>query len=84
MEPKKALISKATPRIKEAPDGRVYLTKSGERVRITKCKMFPVHPSDTGWRKELAEQANTRFGVTRISDGHELWGYTVDDLTLEA
>ena len=46
--------------------------------------MFPVHPSDTGWRKELAEQANTRFGVTRISDGHELWGYTVDDLTLEA
>lgn len=83
-KPKTALVPKATPRTKEAPDGRVYLTKSGERVRITTAKRFPVHPGDAEWRRQMQRELNERPAVVRISDGHELWGCKIEDLTLEA
>ena len=83
-KPKTALVPKATPRTKEALDNRIYLTKSGIRVRISRGKQFPVHPGDSELLKEMRRQANERIAVIRISDGHELWGYTLADLTLES
>ena len=68
---------------KPIPDATVYLTKSGERVRISKSKQFPSHPNDRDWEKELRKQANERLSVIRITDGHELWGITKEDLTPE-
>ena len=82
-KPKTALVPKATPRTKEAPDGRVYLTKSGERVRITAAKQFPVHAIGPEWRQQMQRDLNERLVVVRISDGHELWGCKIEDLTLE-
>ena len=83
-KPKTALVPKATPKPKEAPDNRIYLTKSGIRVRIARGKQFPVHPGDAEWRQQQQREANERIAVIRISDGHELWGYTLADLTLES
>ena len=83
-KPKTALVPKATPKPKESPDNRIYLTKSGERVRITTSKRFPVHPNDPEWRQQMQREMNERPAVVRISDGHELWGCKIEYLTLEA
>lgn len=66
---------------KPVPDGRVYLTKDGQRVRISKTKQFPVGNCTREWEKELREKLNEEYEVVRISDGHVLWGYKPEDLT---
>lgn len=69
---------------KPVPDSTVYLTKNGTRVRVTKGKQFPVHPADPFWRQEMQRKSNEEsIAVVRISDGHELWGYTKADLVVE-
>ena len=84
MKPKKSIIPKTKTRVHEAPDSRVYRTKSGERVCIAKSKMFPICPADAPWRRQMQAESNERPVVVRISDGHELWGCKIEDLTLES
>lgn len=68
--------------VKATPDSTVYLTKTGIRVRITKGKQFPIHPSDPIWLQEMRRKSNEEsVSIVRVSDGHELWGYTKADLT---
>jgi hypothetical protein len=62
---------------------QIYKTKDGTRVRVTKGKQFPVRPLDAPWMKKIREEANNRLVVVRVKDGHELWGYTLDDLMPE-
>ena len=68
---------------KSSPDATIYLTSDGTRVMLTKSKQFPIHPNDPEWAKEMRRKSNERECVVRVSDGHELWGYTRENLVPE-
>ncbi len=83
MKRKVAIVPRAKPVVKTAPDDTVYLTSDGTRVKITKAKQFPSRPDDRDWEKEIRERSNQREAIVRISDGHELWGCKREDLKPE-
>lgn len=82
MKSKTPTVPKWTPKPKPIPDDTVYLTKSGDRVKIVKVKQFPVN-DDREWVRQMRRESNERYGVVRISDGHALWGVDINTLTPE-
>jgi hypothetical protein len=59
---------------------QLYKTKSGDIVRLSKGKQFPVS-DHREWMREMQRDANNQTVVIRVKDGHELWGYKEADLT---
>jgi hypothetical protein len=82
MKTKVAIVPKWEPKPKAAPDATVYLTRDGTRVILAKSKEFPTYAGEPEYMKALRNDPR-HIAVVRISDGHELWGYKMEDLTPE-